>query len=168
VGKLTSLAFLFIPLSFITSIFGMNLSEFGAGEVRFWAVIATAAGLLLFTVSVWLGSGWVTQCSRQFRVSLGCFWTNHRHWKLLARKAPRSGLWLGMFALTHTAYDYEWLLWVLGLRNTRNSEETRETLDQTMQETLLQRFLSEFWQAKALNMLRELKDLGSERRDMLM
>lgn len=166
VGRLTSLAFFFIPLSFITSIFCMNLSEFGTGEVRFWVVVATAAGLLLFVLSVWFVSGWVSPYLRKIQASLDCFWTNYQHWKLLAQKTPRGGLWLGIFALTHTPYDYEWLLWVLSLRDSRNSEETRGTLDQTMQETLLQRFLSYFWQAKALNMLQELKGVGSERQAM--
>ena len=41
-GTLTTLAFLFVPLSFITSIFGMNLVEFGSGNVPLWVVAYTA------------------------------------------------------------------------------------------------------------------------------
>jgi len=168
VGRITTLAFFFIPLSFITSLFGMNLSEFGTGEVRFWVVIATAAGLVLFILSAWFVSGWVSRYLRGIRARLDCFWTNYHYWKLLAQKTLRGGFWLGMFALTHTPHDYEWLLWVLSLRNSRNSEETLDTPDQTMQETLLQRFLSYFWRAKALDMLQRLRRLDLEGQHMLL
>ena len=163
VGRVTSLAFFFIPLSFITSIFGMNLAEFGTGEVRFWVVVATAVGLLIFVVSAWSTSTWVSRNLCRIWTRLDCFRTHYHCWKTLAKRKPRGGVWLAIFALTHTSHDYEWLLWVLDLRNIGNSEENLETPDQTMRETLLRRFLSEFWRTKALDMLQTAKGLELKR-----
>lgn len=163
VGRLTTLAFFFIPLSFITSIFGMNLAEFGTGEVRFWVVVTTAVGLVLFILSAWSISDWASRHLREFRTRVACFRTNYRFWKTLAKQKPIGGFWLVIFALTHTPYDYEWLLWVLNLRNFDNSEETFDTPDQAMQGALLRKFLSHFWRTKALGMLQIIKGLDSRR-----
>ncbi|KAL6714328.1 hypothetical protein ACLMJK_007751 [Lecanora helva] len=49
VRRLTALAFLYIPLSFTTSFFGMNLKIFGSGSLRMWTWIAVSGPLLLVT-----------------------------------------------------------------------------------------------------------------------
>jgi Mg2+ and Co2+ transporter CorA len=50
-GQLTSLgtwiAILFVPLSFLTSIYGMNFREFGQGELSLWIYAATAGPLFI-------------------------------------------------------------------------------------------------------------------------
>ena len=50
IGKLTKLAFIFIPLSFSTSFFGMNVQEFGNGRIRLWMFVAAALTLSAFTL----------------------------------------------------------------------------------------------------------------------
>ena len=47
VGRLTQLAFVFIPLTFVTGVFGMNITQFG-GEAplwKFWVTAGTISGV---------------------------------------------------------------------------------------------------------------------------
>lgn len=70
VVKLTTLAFFFVPLTFSTSIFGMNLQEINDGsKAKFWVWVLTAGALLLFT---FVGLEWVSHRWRLFE-----FW-QHR------------------------------------------------------------------------------------------
>lgn len=50
VNKLTKLAVFFVPLSFTTSVFGMNVTELGAnGAPRIWVWVLVSAGLSIMT-----------------------------------------------------------------------------------------------------------------------
>ena len=49
VNRLTKLALVFVPLSFVTSFFGMNFKEFGEGSLSLW-VFAVAAASLAFAL----------------------------------------------------------------------------------------------------------------------
>lgn len=55
-GMLTRLAFIFIPLNFTTSFFGMNVSLFGSGDLKIWIFFATA-GVIGFLASLPLLAG---------------------------------------------------------------------------------------------------------------
>lgn len=50
VHKLTLLAFIFIPLSFTASFFGMNFSQFGQGTLSIWLWVATSVPV--FAISI--------------------------------------------------------------------------------------------------------------------
>jgi hypothetical protein len=50
VAKLTQLAFFYIPFSFVTGFFGMNVSEFGTGRLRLWLWFATCIPVFLISV----------------------------------------------------------------------------------------------------------------------
>lgn len=50
VGKLTQLAFFYIPFSFVTSFFGMNVNEFGTGRLRIWLWFATSIPIFLISI----------------------------------------------------------------------------------------------------------------------
>jgi Mg2+ and Co2+ transporter CorA len=51
---LTFLAAVYLPLSLATGIFGMNIYEINDGNPRFWAFLATTAGLAVITVgAIW-------------------------------------------------------------------------------------------------------------------
>lgn len=50
IQRLTWLAFLFLPLSFVTSFYGMNLVEFGVGTKHLRQWFATALPILLFSL----------------------------------------------------------------------------------------------------------------------
>ncbi|KAK4168992.1 hypothetical protein QBC43DRAFT_296327 [Cladorrhinum sp. PSN259] len=49
-GKLTKLAFVFVPLTFTTSIFGMNMTELGSGSLSYRIVLGT--GLIIMSVTL--------------------------------------------------------------------------------------------------------------------
>lgn len=53
--KLTMMASFFVPLSFSTSVFGMNFKEFGQGQlsVRLFAAVAVPVALLSFCFYMW-------------------------------------------------------------------------------------------------------------------
>ncbi|KAH6715080.1 hypothetical protein BKA61DRAFT_345941 [Leptodontidium sp. MPI-SDFR-AT-0119] len=50
VNKLTYAAFIFIPLSLITSVFGMNVSDLGSGPTPIWLPFAISAPLLAISI----------------------------------------------------------------------------------------------------------------------
>lgn len=50
VGKITFLAFFYIPFSFTTSFFGMNFQEFGTGKQSLWVFFTSSVPLFLFTL----------------------------------------------------------------------------------------------------------------------
>ena len=57
VGRLTQLAFVFIPLTFVTGVFGMNITQFG-GEAplwKFWVTAGTISGIafVIGLMTVW-------------------------------------------------------------------------------------------------------------------
>ena len=47
VKRLTVLATIFIPISFVTSLFGMNFREFGTGKLSIWLFVAVAIPVLI-------------------------------------------------------------------------------------------------------------------------
>jgi hypothetical protein len=61
VEQLTRLAFFYIPLSFTSSFFGMNLTYFGTGNVQLWVWFATSVPLVLlsYIALAWLGGKWL-------------------------------------------------------------------------------------------------------------
>lgn len=52
--RLTQLAFVFIPLSFSTSIFGMNLEMLGTGNGKAWMVVIAIISAYVATCLIWL------------------------------------------------------------------------------------------------------------------
>lgn len=57
--RLTVLAFLYIPLSFVTGIFGMNVKEINGSSLPIWVAIVTLVVTLLVTATVFaLFIGW--------------------------------------------------------------------------------------------------------------
>lgn len=57
VGRLTQLAFVFIPLTFVTGVFGMNITPFGgtAPLWKFWVTAGTISGIafIIGLMTVW-------------------------------------------------------------------------------------------------------------------
>lgn len=63
VKRLTQLAFIFIPLSFVTSLYGMNVKEISGDGVRLWVFFVTALCVMFMIYFMWL-----------FARSLELFW----------------------------------------------------------------------------------------------
>jgi Mg2+ and Co2+ transporter CorA len=66
VSKLTLLAFFFIPASFTTSIFGMNFSQFGQGNLGIWIWIVVLAPVYVVSLFI-LFFDWIRRLPTTFR-----------------------------------------------------------------------------------------------------
>lgn len=55
--RLTQLAFIFVPLSFVTSLYGMNVKEISGDGVRIWVFFVTAICVMFLVLSIWLNAG---------------------------------------------------------------------------------------------------------------
>ncbi|KAL2070688.1 hypothetical protein VTL71DRAFT_13714 [Oculimacula yallundae] len=56
--QLTLLALIYVPLSFVTGIFGMNVQQINSSGLDIWVCFATLAPLILLTVMVFLAVKW--------------------------------------------------------------------------------------------------------------
>jgi hypothetical protein len=77
-GKLTFLAFVFVPLSFTTSLFGMNVAELHGGElgIKWW--VALSVPLMAAAVALFY---WDTgKLVRRVRAALRGLWANRDRW----------------------------------------------------------------------------------------
>lgn len=97
VGRLSKLAFVFIPLSLTTSFFGMNLVELGTGHARLWEVLVTAVLVLFISVAPISGHIWV-----KVRPYILCNPQHLRFTMHLAWFSPSVAFWFAMFCLFHS------------------------------------------------------------------
>lgn len=67
VKRLTQLAFIFIPLSFVTSLYGMNVKEISGDGVRIWVFFVTAICVMFLVFFMWLLARLVEICWSSFR-----------------------------------------------------------------------------------------------------
>ena len=58
VKRLTQLAFVFIPLSFSTSLFGMNMELLGTGTAKAWMLVVAVIVAYVATCVVWIIVDW--------------------------------------------------------------------------------------------------------------
>lgn len=56
-GKLTILAFIYLPFTFTTGFFGMNFKEFGTGKASIWAWFAISIPLFLISLASFIIDG---------------------------------------------------------------------------------------------------------------
>ena len=53
VKRLSQLAFFFIPLSYVNSLYGMNIAEWTGSGVKFWIFVATSVAITILTFLFW-------------------------------------------------------------------------------------------------------------------
>lgn len=53
VKRLTQLAFIFLPLNFVTSLYGMNIQEMTGNGIRLWIFFITAICVTLSSIFIW-------------------------------------------------------------------------------------------------------------------
>ena len=89
-GKLSNLAFLYLPLNFVCALLGMNLAIFGQGQVPVWVFLALVVffGLLTY-LPIYLPS--IDQ--RRFRLGKLTY--------CLTQRSVPAGFWFLAFCLTH-------------------------------------------------------------------
>jgi hypothetical protein len=61
------LTFIFLPISFITSVFGMNFSQFGQGPLSIWIWVAITCPILIFSIIIVEKGSWIKTRFRQKR-----------------------------------------------------------------------------------------------------
>lgn len=97
VSRLSQLAFVFIPLTFVTSCFGMNLTALGSGKGEIWVfcVIAAALTVTIILISVYSWriahhcSELLEENTRPVRVMLH-----------MARYLPTETMWMALFMVS--------------------------------------------------------------------
>ena len=92
-GKLSNLAFLYIPLNFVCAMLGMNLSIFGQGQVPVWVFLVLVVFFSLLTY---------------FPIYLPVDERRVRLWKLayhLTWRSVPAGFWFLAFSETHKYYQ---------------------------------------------------------------
>ena len=89
-GKLSNLAFLYLPINFVCAMLGMNLSIFGQGEVPVWVFLIL---VVFFGVLTYLPIYLPTINKQRVRM---CKLAYH-----LARRSVPAGFWFLAFSLTH-------------------------------------------------------------------
>ena len=89
-GKLSNLAFLYLPVNFVCAMLGMNLSIFGQGEVPVWVFLILVVFFSLLTYLPIYLSTMDERTVRLFKL------TYHLAW----RSVP-AGFWYLAFSLTH-------------------------------------------------------------------
>lgn len=93
-GKLSNLAFLYLPLNFVCAMLGMNLSIFGQGQVPVWVFLVL---VVIFSLLTFFPI-YIPRIEKQ-RVRL---------WKLafhLTRRSVLAGFWFLAFSETHSYYQ---------------------------------------------------------------
>ena len=88
-GKLSNLAFLYLPLNFVCAMLGMNLSIFGQGQVPLWVFLVL---VVIFSLLTYLP------------ISLHVDEQRIKLWRLtfhLTRRSVSAGFWFLAFSMTH-------------------------------------------------------------------
>jgi hypothetical protein len=90
-GKLSNLAFLYLPINFVCAMLGMNLSIFGQGEVPFWVFLILVVLFSLLTyVPVFLRKG-NPRTVTTYKIAYH-----------LAQRSVAAGFWFLAFSWTHS------------------------------------------------------------------
>ena len=89
-GKLSNLAFLYLPLNFVCAMLGMNLSIYGQGKVPVWVFLILVVLFSLLTYLPIYLSGIEKRRLRLYQVAY------HLSWRSI-----RAGFWFLAFSLTH-------------------------------------------------------------------
>jgi hypothetical protein len=119
VKRLSMLATIFLPLSFTSSVFGMNVVQLGTGKVQIWIFIVVAVSITLSTFVVF------TVIQALHRATLGII-RFRRQWKELyvSPNPPVLGLlWLFWFLLLHSSPESHRLFIQVGKKDAPKGAE---------------------------------------------
>ena len=118
VRRITQLAFIFVPLTFVTSVFGMNLESFGTGNIKTWLFLAVASATSLTVFAMLIISShfrqWYSKRFKSLRVILALS-ESLRVILALSKYLPREAFWLSIFCLYHRPKTQGQLFVDLGL-----------------------------------------------------
>ncbi|KAM7186056.1 hypothetical protein V8F33_012047 [Rhypophila sp. PSN 637] len=168
IGRLTILAFIFIPLSLMTSFFGMNIAEFGTGDIHIWVFVASTLSLLATTTVAWMLSGWIGGYFASLSSNFYGLRIRAKTLRTLASISPSAAFWLACFAISHPPRMFQnYLLdvgvWaVLGLG--KEWDRPRFLDDEDELEKRWQGTLSPFWRRRAMEIVEMTKMRGWQRK----
>ena len=162
-NRLANLAFVFIPLSLVTSVFGMNVQELGAGDVKMWTALVTAITALFIAFVLRAVFSLISPYLKELEDRVSGFNQTFVHWKRFAAVAPLQGAWLILFMLMHSPYHYELYLTYLGLDSNAPWEMPRFYVE----ETLLHNNLTSFWISKGNDICQITRVNGWDRRTIV-
>lgn len=140
VKTITKLAFIFIPMTFGTSLCGANLSVMGSGTVPVWAMVTKVLAISILTFFFRdFYAGNLTRRIRRWRGRLrAIFW--------LAIRSPQSALILSIYAVSHTGIATDSVLEELGISyHLGLSPEYRADMSQFEQAHLSGGVKKDFW-----------------------
>ena len=165
IGRITTLAFTFIPLSFVTSVFGMDVKEFGSGPVSLKTVVKSGIVTTSLAVLLWVVAGLAYRTLHTIRRNAEGVGFRWRVLHDFAFVSPTDAFWLLWYGITHdpeifTPLVKELGIWaVLGLGQ-EWERPTINTADQLIT-------LPGFWQARANAIADITKVPGWQRRSYL-
>ena len=152
-GKLSNMAFLYLPINFVCSLLGMNLSILGQGEVPIWVFVILAIFFCLLTYLPVLLPKLDERRVRLYKVA----------YHLAGRSVP-AGFWFLAFTLTHSyGQNFEILnsglaQTFLGYTGRRTKGWTEERSDDFFEEATLGS--QAFWKGKVERIYRAVKELN--------
>jgi hypothetical protein len=161
IRRLTLLAFVFVPLNFVTSFFGMNTKEFGTGKVKLW-ICFTVASVVTLTVLVTAGVlrgleqwwKWPRLLERSTLIIR------------LALLSPSLAFWLVLFICSHSSRDNTSFIRAVGLNYYFISKEEFSSPMRYNPECDLPPFewswKPAFWQRKAKDMRKYARRTGGD------
>jgi hypothetical protein len=109
VGRLTKLAFIFIPLNFTTSFFGTNMAAFGTGNMPLWVffIVAVVVSFLTLLPILRIAMEATRDLLSGDKGLLLEVWPKpspFAYTMKLTRYSPYIAFWFGMFCLFHTRW----------------------------------------------------------------
>lgn len=152
VQRLTTLAFFFIPLSFVASLFGMNIEELGSGDGNIHKVVIASLITLLVVTAVWWISGYVSATLRTIRKNFDGLRFRWRVIKDFARISPVGSFWIMVYSMTHSPDESAMLVRELGIWVVLGLAKSWEAPQIGTASQLVP--LSPFWQARANSIAR--------------
>ena len=121
--RVTQLVFLFLPLSFSTSLFGMNVVELQ--DTRLRVVFATVIVTLSLSLLLWFATGWLSKLAVLLWTKIRSFWwvlgDYMKHFVVCFKFglcAPSHRIILALFVTSHSNSTTKHVLHELGLHQT--------------------------------------------------
>lgn len=115
VGQLTFLAFLFIPLSFVASLFGMNLQTLNSGSASIKSFITASIGTMITVVALLFVAPLLSRFAHALRRNLDGLRFRRRVLRKMAIITPIGAFWLFLYGLTHDPELFAPLVKELGI-----------------------------------------------------
>ena len=114
-ARLTFIAFLFIPLTFVSTLFGMNLQNLGTGTASVKSFVIACITVLSSTAIIFCIATAISRYLALFRHRLGGVVAKRKTLRNMASVTLIGTFWLVLFGLLHDYAEFEFLLDELGI-----------------------------------------------------